>query len=144
MVYFYPNKGQSPAQQDRDKYECYLWAKSQTGFDPSAPSLAPHNRVEVVPTSPPGAGTAMGAVTGALLGAAVASRHHEAGGALAGALAGGILGTVADAASQQQAAQLQGYYDQQANQRAATAQREAENYRRALTACLEGRGYTVH
>ncbi|MCG6976015.1 MAG: hypothetical protein LJE56_06320, partial [Acidiferrobacterales bacterium] len=26
-VYFYPTKGQSKAQQDRDRYECYLWAK---------------------------------------------------------------------------------------------------------------------
>jgi hypothetical protein len=36
-VYFYPLKGQSPAQQDRDRYECYRWAHRQTGFDPSRP-----------------------------------------------------------------------------------------------------------
>lgn len=36
-VYFYPQRGQSPEQQDRDRYECYRWAHRQTGFDPSAP-----------------------------------------------------------------------------------------------------------
>lgn len=143
QVYFYPNVGQGPEQQDRDKYECYLWAKSQTGFDPSAPSLPPHSRVEVVPESPPGTGTAVGAVTGALLGAAVASHHNKPEGALVGALAGGVLGTAVDAANQEQAARLQRYYDQQGEQRAAITERQADDYRRAFTACLEGRGYTV-
>lgn len=36
-VYFYPLKGQSAEQQDRDRYECYRWAHRQTGFDPSRP-----------------------------------------------------------------------------------------------------------
>lgn len=30
----YPSKGQSKEQMERDKYECYQWAKQQTGFDP--------------------------------------------------------------------------------------------------------------
>ena len=30
----YPAKGQSNEQLDKDKYECYAWAKKQTGFDP--------------------------------------------------------------------------------------------------------------
>ena len=30
----YPAKGQSQEQLDKDKYECYSWAKKQTGFDP--------------------------------------------------------------------------------------------------------------
>jgi hypothetical protein len=142
-VYFYPDKGQSPEQQDRDRYECYLWAKEQTGFDPSAPSLAPHNRIVVVPESPPGTGTAVGAVTGALLGAVVASHHNKPEGALVGAVAGGILGSAADAARQEQASRLQRYYDRQADQRAAVTERQAADYRRAFTACLEGRDYTV-
>lgn len=142
-VYFYPDKGQSKQQQNRDSYECYLWAKAQTGYDPSAPSLVPHNRVEVVPEPPPGTGTAVGAVTGALLGATMASRHSQPAGALLGALAGGIIGSAADAARQQQASQMQEYYNQQTGRQAAAVERQAANYRRALTACLEGRGYTV-
>ena len=143
-VYFYPSAGQSPEQQDRDGYECYLWAKQQTGYDPSAPSPVPHTRVAVVPEPPPGTGTAVGAVTGAILGAAVSSRGNQPAGALVGALAGGMLGTAADAARQEEAARLQEHYDRQSDQRLAVIERQAADYRRALTACLEGRGYTVH
>ena len=39
-VFIYPNKGQSQKQQDKDKYECYGWAKQQTGFDPMAQPTA--------------------------------------------------------------------------------------------------------
>ena len=38
--YIYPSKGQSQEQQERDKFECYNWARQQTGFDPTAPSYA--------------------------------------------------------------------------------------------------------
>lgn len=142
-VYFYPNLGQGLEQQDRDSYECYLWARQQTGYDPSAPNLAPHTRVAVVPEPPPGAGTAIGAVTGAMLGAVVASRGNRPEGALVGALAGGMLGAATDAARQDQAARLQEQYDRQSDRRLAVVERQAGDYRRALTACLEGRGYTV-
>jgi hypothetical protein len=142
-VYFYPTAGQSPEQQDRDSYECYLWAKKQSGYDPSTPNLAPHTRVAVVPEAPPGAGTAVGAVTGAILGAAVASHGNRPEGALVGALAGGMLGTAAEAAQREEAHRLQENYDRQSSQRLAVIERQAEDYRRAITACLEGRGYTV-
>ena len=35
-VFIYPQKGQSAEQQDKDKYECYGWAKDNSGFDPMA------------------------------------------------------------------------------------------------------------
>jgi hypothetical protein len=34
-VYTYPAAGQSAEQQQLDRYECYRWAVSQTGFDPT-------------------------------------------------------------------------------------------------------------
>jgi hypothetical protein len=34
-IYAYPQNNQSPDQQERDRYECNLWAVKQTGFDPS-------------------------------------------------------------------------------------------------------------
>ncbi len=39
----YPKQGQSKDQQAADEYECYNWAKGQTGFDPTQPNggLAP-------------------------------------------------------------------------------------------------------
>ncbi len=30
----YPNKNQSNEQLEKDKFQCYTWAKGQTGFDP--------------------------------------------------------------------------------------------------------------
>src|SRR6516164_8225587 len=33
-IYVYPARGQSQAQQQRDRYECHSWAVRQTGFDP--------------------------------------------------------------------------------------------------------------
>jgi len=37
MVSLTPNNGQTPEQQARDRYECYRWAFSQSGFDPLHP-----------------------------------------------------------------------------------------------------------
>jgi hypothetical protein len=142
-VYFYPNRGQSPEQQDRDNYECYLWAVGQTGFDPSAPYLAPHHKVSVVPERPPGSDTAAGAITGAVLGSVVSSRGNKPEGALVGAVAGALIGSASDAARQERTKQLQQHYDRQAGQKTAQIERQAADYRRAIAACLEGRGYTV-
>jgi hypothetical protein len=142
-VYFYPNRSQSTAQQDRDRYECYLWAKKQTGFDPSAPQLAPHQKVRVVPSPPPGSDTAAGAITGAVIGAVVAPPGRGAQGAAVGAVAGAVAGAASEAARQERAEQIQQRYDQSDAQRAARIEEQARNYRRAMGACLEGRGYTV-
>lgn len=40
-VVFEPIKGQSQAQQERDRYECFQWAIQKTGFDPSRPRNPP-------------------------------------------------------------------------------------------------------
>jgi hypothetical protein len=37
-LYMYPQHGQSQKQQEVDRYECYSWARGQTGYDPSAPT----------------------------------------------------------------------------------------------------------
>src|SRR5262245_56242861 len=44
-VYAYPLDGQSADQQDRDRYECHVWAVKQSGFDPSVPNLPREQRV---------------------------------------------------------------------------------------------------
>jgi hypothetical protein len=33
-IIVYPAKGQSNDQMEKDKFECYTWARDQTGFDP--------------------------------------------------------------------------------------------------------------
>jgi|GEM_PF-224614 len=142
-IYFYPAQGQSPEQQDRDRYDCYLWAKGQTGFEPSAANLAPHHKLSVVADRPPGTDTAVGAITGAVLGAAVSSRGNRPEGALLGAAAGALVGSASDAARQERTADLQKYYDQQSANRLAGIERQAADYRRAMAACLAGKGYIV-
>jgi hypothetical protein len=146
-VYAYPLHGQAPDQQDRDHYECSTWATQQTGFDPSAPGVPPHERMHVVSAGPPpGTNTAIGAVAGAILGAAIAPRWQTAGGALAGAVVGGAIGSAGDAANAQaNAANLQqARYASAQNRRAAAMQEQkASDYRRAIGACLDARGYSV-
>lgn len=139
-VFAYPQRGQTPQQQDRDHYECSTWASQQTGFDPSAPGVPPHERVHVVSGGPPsGAGTAIGAVTGAIFGAAISRPWQAATGALAGAVVGGAIGTAADAANAQQTRTVV-VQDRRAQ---AAQEQAAASYRRAISACLDARGYSV-
>ncbi len=39
-LFIYPEEGQSAEQQEKDKFECYSWAKGNSGFDPMAPPTA--------------------------------------------------------------------------------------------------------
>ena len=137
-VYAYPMRGQPPEQQDRDHYDCSIWATQQTGFDPSAPGVPPQHQVHVVSGPPPGSGTATGAITGAILGAVIGGPYHGPGPALAGAVVGGALGTAAEQSARQ--SQTVTVTDQRA---LAQVQHKAANYRRALGACLDARGYSV-
>jgi hypothetical protein len=138
--FIYPAKGQSAQQQEKDQYECYAWAKSNSGFDPMA--------VPRTSTPPPSGGTNVagsavrGAAGGAAIGAAAgAIAGGKAGkGAAIGAASGGMLRGMGAAGQNQQAS----------NDRRAWEQREAANYAtnrekydRAFAACMTGRGYTV-
>lgn len=138
-VYAYPLHGQTAEQLDRDRYECYVWAKQQTGFDPSAANVPAQARVRVVNGPPPGAGTAVGAVTGAVIGAAISNPWQRGFGALAGALIGGAIGSSADAANAERSHEAVVYDRAQMRE----IEHQASDYRRALAACLEGRGYSV-
>jgi hypothetical protein len=146
-VYFYPAQGRSiPAeQQDRDKYECNEWAVQKTGFDPSLPNTPPHQRVRVVADGPaPGTGTAIGAVSGAVVGSAVSRPWHAGEGAVLGAIAGAAIGGIADAERTADADRVQARADADARgARTAALERKAMDFRRAMAACLEGRGYDV-
>lgn len=138
-VYAYPQQGQSPAQQSKDRYECSLWAVKQTGFDPSAPNVPPEYRV-VASGPPPGTGTAIGAIAGAVIGAAISPRWDRGAGAVFGGLTGAMIGSASDA---QHAQQNQMEMTAQEQQQAAAMAHKASDYRRALSACLGGRGYSV-
>jgi len=144
QVYFYPKAGQTTEQQSRDHYECYNWAMQQTNFDPSQSSIPPTRRVKVVPMPPPGHDTTVLAITGAVLGALIGGPHHAGQGALIGAGSGAVVGAASDISRQQYAQQMQEAYvnrDQALNAR--NEEGKARDFRRAMSACLEGRGYTV-
>ena len=138
-LYVFPAKGQSQEQTEKDKYECYQWAKRQTGFDPM--------QVPTATSAPPQQTSSTGgAVGGAVGGAAVRAvvggiaRDDAGKGALAGAAAGALIGGMrkrSRAKSQYQAEQ------QWAQQQAANYQHQRNEYNRAYAACLEGKGYTV-
>src|SRR3954464_10913522 len=142
-VYAYPTQGQSPEQMDRDRYDCHEWAVKQSNFDPSAPSPPPHDRVVVAAGPPPGTNTAIGAVAGAILGAVIAGPRDSGFGAVAGGITGAAIGSTGDAANAEaQHQEIQAARAQDARRAAAIDQR-ASDYRRAVSACLEGRGYSV-
>lgn len=139
----YPAHGQSERQLDQDRYECHEWAVMQTGFDPSRPTVPPSERVVVQPATPPGANTAVGAIAGAILGAAIAGPRNAGAGLILGGATGAAIGASSDAAEQSQARAEQQRVDQQYAQSYQANEVGYQNYRRAITACLVGRGYTV-
>src|SRR6267378_1653583 len=126
-LYVYPTKGQSQAQQDKDRYECHTWAVQQTGIDPSKPSTMTSGGSESTqPYQPSQRHVAKGAGRGAAMGAV--------GGAAMGGLAGGF---------RRRDERKQQANDQAANANAATANQRTA-YNRAMAACLQGRGYTAN
>jgi hypothetical protein len=143
QIYFYPNKNQSTEQQSRDHYACYNWAMEQTGFDPSASSIAPVQRVRVVPMPPPGHDTLSMTIAGAVLGALIGGPHHSGGGALIGAASGAMMGAISDASRVEATRQMEEAYQNRHQARDLHKERKALQFRRAMSACMEGCGYTV-
>jgi len=79
-----------------------------------------------------------------VVGGAVSNPWHAGTGMLIGALAGAAIGGVADAERSAQTERLQAQANADADSaQAAALDRRAMDYRRAMTACLEGRGYSV-
>ena len=140
QAFVYPERGQTPQQQQADRGQCYSWAAQQTGFDPAtarvnAPPPPPQQQVV-------GSGAmAGGAMRGAAVGAVGGAIGGDAGkGAAIGAATGALLGGMRrrQEIDQQNAA----YQNQVAQQQGAISQAQA-NYDRAFAACMQGRGYTV-
>jgi hypothetical protein len=142
-VYVYPAQGQSPEQTDRDKYECHVWAVQQTGVDPSRPGASSYERVVVQPAPAPGSGTVAGAIGGAILGSIIAGPRAAGAGLILGGATGAVIGSAAEANATANAEAQAQQSQAQVNADAAQAHARADSYRRAVGACLQGRGYTV-
>ena len=127
----FPAKGQSQQQIERDKFDCYSWAKQQAGFDPmQTPPPAQPNPLPPAP-GPAAGGAAIGGITGGWSGAGK--------GAAIGAVTGGVFGGLRSQARSYQSAQSQ---QQLAAQQSAQYRQRRDAYNRANAACLEGKGYS--
>lgn len=133
-LYIYPAKGQSAEQQDKDKFECYNWAKNDTGFDPMA--------LPTTSSAPPkGQKKSGGAITGALGGAVLGGVLGDSSkSAKRGAVAGGLIGGVRQSSKNTRTEQKRSDWERKES---ANYANNRNNYNRAYSACLEGRGYTV-
>ena len=132
-LYVYPAKGQSADQQSKDEYDCYQWAKRDTGFDPMA---VPTTSTPAPTTEQRQGGMLRGALGGAAIGGIVGG-SDDAG---KGAAIGGLLGGMRQRRHNVEAEQQQAQWEQQESSQYANSR---NNYNRAYAACLEGRGYTV-
>ena len=138
-VVIYPANGQDQEQMEKDKFECYTWAKQETGFDPMQTPQA---------TAPPpqqgakqgGAvrGAARGAAVGAVVGGIAGGEWGK--GAAAGAAGGALLGGMRRQDQRRQQQQAQKQWEEQ---QVAEYNQKRNTYDRAYSACLEGKGYTV-
>lgn len=157
-MYAYPKNQQSADQQVKDENECFASAKQQSGVDPQAPPPAAKTEEEKKAEQKAAAdnakqakgGRAKGAAKGAAGGAAIgAIADDEAGkGAAAGAAAGTVVGGAkqrrANKASKQQAAQATAQQQQQEEAQAKGAyQQGVDKFKRAFSACLDARGYSI-
>ncbi len=136
----FPAKGQTPEQMEKDKYDCYTWAKKETGFDPM--QTQPTAQTSAAQPQGPQGERIRGAARGAALGAVVGGiANDDAGkGAAAGAAAGTMAGGMRSRQNRRNQAQAQ---QQQAQQQNAATDEKRSVYHRAYSACLEGKGYTV-
>lgn len=133
-LFVYPAAGQSQEQQQKDEYECYAFAKSNSGFDPmqapTATSAKPADTRSTGGTTLRGAG--LGAIVGGIADGSDGAKTGAAIGAASGLLFGGARNSNTRKEQQQWEQQQQQQY---ANNR--------NNYNRAFSACMEGREYSV-
>ena len=125
--YVYPKAGQDNQTMEKDKFECYQWAKQQTGYDPSRGASSYQSEGDYQPRGDIARGAARGAAAGAVIGGIAGDAGKGAG---IGAASGGMIGGM------------------QRRDRIRTApttrqQNAQSTYGRAYSACLEARNYSV-
>ena len=123
-------RGQSQDQARRDRYECHNWAVAQTGGQapPAAPVAAPPNAGKADLKHERIARAIVGATIGGTIGALTGDWHEQNEHILAGAAVGAGIGAATAGAGRKETP---------------PAPEGPSDYLRALTACLEGRGYSV-
>ncbi len=143
-MFFYPERGQSEATQDRDRYECYRWAVSQSGSDPGMTPLRQPWAAAPAAVPRDGAPVIGGAAAGAIVGATLSSPRHAGEGAVLGAIFGAMLGAASQEARAQAIEQRQAARQDARQQAQEAHERNMEPFRRAMGACMAARGYRVN
>jgi Glycine-zipper domain len=140
-LYVFPSAGQTKGVQLSEEQQCYDWAQQQTGIDPTTVTANTDSAAKAsgdkAASATQGAavgGAARGAAAGALIGAAAGDAGK---GAAIGAATGAVAGRRAKRRAEGQAEQAG------ANQAVAVANDKIVQFKKAMTACLEGKGYTV-
>ena len=138
--FYYPAQGQSQEQANSDRGECYVWATQQTGFDPANPQVAgPPPPGSEAPEGGLVRGAARGAAVGAVGGAIIGGKAGK--GAALGAATGGLVGGMRRRDQRARENQNRRNWEQQQQ---ATVSNQQSNFNRAMTACMQGRGYTAN
>lgn len=140
-LYVFPSAGQTKGVQLSEEQQCYDWAQQQSGIDPTKVTANTDSAAKAAGQAASSAtqgaavgGAARGAAAGALIGAAAGDAGT---GAAIGAASGAVAGRRARKRASAQAEQAG------ANQAVAVANDKIVQFKKAMTACLEGKGYTV-
>jgi len=132
QVFIYPNEDQTQEQLDIDKAECEMWTFEQIGFPEGYVEDEDAGKGKVTKNA------LIGTVAGAGIGAGAGAVAGKPGkGAAAGAAAGLIGGLIIGSKKKKKAKEEAKEEYEEAN-----AQYN-DNYKRAMTACMTARGYTV-
>jgi hypothetical protein len=152
-LHAFPANNQTREQQQTDELACYNWAQQDTAFDPLTALTAAQSERNSPPANgaPSGASqgaTAKGAARGAAGGAAIGAIAGDPGkGAAIGAASGGLRTRIAQKKAQAEAQQRsQQQAQQQARQQSqAKAQTQAglDDFKRAYSACMQAKGYSL-
>ena len=129
-LYVYPQKNQNATQQLTDEQQCYNNAKTQTGYDPNATTTAAKSKNQ---KSGGDHDVAKGAARGAVVSGATG------GDAAAGARRGAIIGGIKSKREKKKEDEAQ----TQADAKKTAQNQKLDDFKRATTACLEARGYSV-
>jgi hypothetical protein len=147
-VYVFPTAGQTPEKQSMEEVECYNFAVTNTGSDPfelqkqaSATQQQTEQQVQQAKGSTQGA-RGKGAIGGAAAGALIGEIANDDAGE--GAAWGAALGAMgARRSAEKRAHEAQASAQQSGAQKQAATAEQIENFKKAMSVCLEAKKYMV-
>lgn len=144
-IWFVPVAGyhHSEGSYDRDRSECYRVAVRETGLDPGGMTPIQERGSS---SAPAGAEVAAGAAVGAVAGGIVSSPRNAGAGMVIGALLGAAAGAVAaDSRERAERAEREAREARESRSRREPeddlTREEQQRFRRAMSECMERRGY---